>query len=392
MTVASDFGFGDDIDALLNSILTDTVITPPAPKPAQIAEQRAVVQAVKEFAAEQLDPELYADAEMAERAVTPRSNDAFTDSEDTPLDRVPVPVFTDLEIADKIDIRNFATLVTLNTSRWHAKVKDKQASRDAATVAGADQAAFETRKRLLVGADDLLKRIHQCIDVARTAHYQYTLPWSMKGLEDHGKRYGSGRLLPNTLFMEYTTTMAKAKREMDDALDAFEPEYPNLIAKARLKLGTRFDAREYPNPASIRQHFDLSFEFQPIPEGDDFKGLAATQCEALADALNKRTRTMLQNAMAEAWERLNKVIAHAADRLSSPDKMFHYTLVENLRDTVKLLKHLNVTGDQRIESVRIYVEKNLTMHDVADIKKDDKLRKHLGSVAKLALQKMREAV
>ncbi len=394
-----EFGFGADIDALLRGILDDAPI-PTVQKlvvenTLSSAAERGVtqlqaVQAVKQFAAEQMDPELYEDAEVAEAKVTPQSNDEpiFTDSEiDTT--RVPMPVFTTAEIMDRIDIRSFATLVTLQTSRWHAKVKDRQASKDAATTAGADAAAFETRKRLLVGADELLKKIHQSIDVARTAHYQMTLPWSMKGMEDQGKRIG-GRLLPNTLFMEYTTVMAKAKSDMDAALDAFVPAYPGLIKVAQSKLGTRFDPREYPNVSAIRTHFGLSFDFQPIPAGDDFKGLAATQCEALADALNRRTATMLENAMQDAWVRLHEVVSHAAERFSSPDKMFHYTLVEKLRDTVKLLKHLNVTGDKRIEYVRKFVEKNLTMHGVTEIKEDAALRKQLGAAAHHALNMMKE--
>lgn len=388
-SIMKEFGFGDDIDAMLRGILNDE----PAPKPAVITPtpMQEAIAAVKQFAAEQMDPELFEDAEEAEVKVTPQRNieEAFTDSEiDTT--RVPMPVFTGAELADTIDIRSFATLVTLNTSRWHAKVKDRQASKDAATVAGADAGAFETRKRLLIGADDLLKQIHQAIDVARTAHYQFTLPWSMKGVDDHGKRIG-GRLLPNTLFMEYTTVMAKSLNEMNAALDAFVPEYPNLIAKARTKLGTRFNPAEYPNPSGIRSHFGLTFDFQPIPAGDDFKGLAATQCEALADALNRRTAMMLENAMQDAWSRLYEVVQHAAERFSSPDKMFHYTLVEKLRDTVKLLKHLNVTGDKRIEEVRKYVEKNMTMHDVKSIKEDDALRRRLGECAKIALTKMKES-
>src|SRR5690606_31726386 len=69
---------------------------------------------------------------------------------DAPVDTgvaIPLPEFTSDEIADSIDIRNFATLVTLNTARWHAKVKDRKAAKVAADASGADDAAFEARKR-----------------------------------------------------------------------------------------------------------------------------------------------------------------------------------------------------------------------------------------------------
>lgn len=304
--------------------------------------------------------------------------------------QIHIPTFTDDEIADAIDIRNFGTLVTLQTRRWHAKVKDRQASKDAATASGADSEAFDTRKRLLVGADEKLKRIHKAIDQARAKHYDMTLPWSTVAATDEGKRTGA-RLLPNTLFMEYTTAMAHAKQEMKQALADFIPAYPGLVQLAQTKLGSRFNATEYPHSSTIANHFDLSFDFMPIPLGDDFKGLAQAQVDKLSDALKRKSNMMLENAMQDAWVRLREIVEHACERLNKPDGLFHYTMIENLRSQAKLLKHLNITSDQRIEDVRFFIEKNLCMHDVDAIRKDEHLRKQLGKAAKAALEMMEEA-
>jgi hypothetical protein len=304
--------------------------------------------------------------------------------------QVHIPTFTNDEIADAIDLRNFGTLVTLQTRRWHAKVKDKQASRDAATASGADADAFDTHKRLLAGADEKLKRIHKAIDDARAKHYRMTLPWSTVSHEDNSKRTGA-RLLPNTLFMEYTTVMAHALQEMKNAIADFTPAYPALIQIAQTKLGTRFNAAEYPNASAISSYFDLSFDFMPIPMGGDFQGLADAQVERLADTLNRKTRQMLENAMSDAWLRLHETVTHAAERLANPDAMFHYTMVENLKEQAALLKHLNVTNDPRIEHVRTFVEKHLTLYDVKDIRKDENLRKQMAKHAKEAVALMDQA-
>lgn len=310
-------------------------------------------------------------------------------SSTAPTVKITMPTFTTEEIADDLDIRNFGTLVTLQTARWHAKVKDRQAARDAAAASGADVEAFEATKRLLVGADEMLKRIHKCIDTARTRHYQMTLPWSTVSAADTGagKRTG-GRLLPNTLFMEYTTEMATYKSNMDLAIGRFVPAYPALITQAQSRLGTRFDPTEYPNASSIADHFLLSFDFLPVPQGGDFQGLADAQVKRLASSLNKKTSTMLENAMQDAWARLYEIVSHTEAKLSNPDSMFHYTMVEKLRDAARLLKHLNIIKDQRIEDVRAHVEKYLIMHDAKEIRKDDALRRHLAIKAKEALDMM----
>jgi hypothetical protein len=320
-------------------------------------------------------------------SVSDEMSKMFADSVEQSHIKVPVPTFTSADMMQSFDIRNFATLVTLQTNRWHAKVKDRQASKDAAKANSADERAFETRKKLLVGADSMLVAIHKAIDAARIEHYAMTLPWSTTGLDDTGRRTG-GRLLMNTLFFEYTQKMAKYRKEMEDALNAFEPEYPNLIAIAKTKLGKRFDPREYPNPSAIRTHFNLSFDFQPIPKGEDFMGLPKQQLDKLAQHLNNQTQTMLENAMQENWVRMREVIAAMVERLSSPDKRFHSTLVENVREAVRLTAHLNATKDKRIEAVRQYADKHLCQHDAEELRKNPTLRVQVAGHAQSAIDMM----
>lgn len=293
---------------------------------------------------------------------------------------IPMPSFTNDEVMEALDIRNFGMLVSLSTQRWHAKVKDRKAAMDAAGATGADASAFEARKRLLVGADEKLKRVHKAIDAARTDHYRMTLPWSTVGINDQGKRAGR-RLLPNTLFFDYTKTMGKHKQEMQTALGEFINAYPTLIAIAQQKLGGSFSQNDYPPPASIGRYFDLSFDFDPIPTGGDFENVQLAQADKLAAALNKKTRVMLENAMQDAWSRLYEDIQHAVNVLKNPDAMFHYTLVDKLREHASMLSHLNVTKDVRIEAIRKEIESNLCRWDVKEIRNDDALRRRLAEAA-----------
>ncbi len=327
-----------------------------------------------------------------EDPVDPSTNDAgtvFTDTEarTNPIEAVKMPTFTAADFASTMDIRNFATLVTLNTSRWHAKVKDRQAGKDAASVSQADEGAFEVRKRLLIGADTKLKAIHKAIDEARAAHYDMTLPWSTTSMNDAGRRTG-GRLLPNTLFVEYTTIMAKKLKQMTDAVDAFVPDYPSLIEIAKQKLGSRFVASEYPNASSIRQHFTLSFDFQPIPKGEDFGGLPQAQLDMLASKINDNMRLQAEHAMQELWMRLHTVVSRMAERLLNPDNVFQNTLVQNVRDTARLMAHLNVTNDPKIEALRVKVEKQLCQHDAKDLREKPVLRAQVGAHARSIVEEM----
>jgi len=216
-----------------------------------------------------------------------------------------------------------------------------------------------------------------------------TLPWSTVGINDHGKRAGS-RLLPNTLFFEYAQTMGQHKAEMVDALEKFVAAYPTLIAISQQKLGKAFNQNEYPAPAAIEAHFTLEFDFEPIPVGGDYQGLQDAQVEKLADALERKTKLRLENAMQDAWKRLYDDVERAATALSNPDAMFHYTLFDKLSEHASMLQHLNVTGDAEIEAIRKRVKTELTLHDVKDVRKDDALRKRLGEHATAIFDVMKE--
>jgi len=150
----------------------------------------------------------------------------------------------------------------------------------------------------------------------------------------------------------------------------------------------RFDIREYSNASSIKSHFALSFDFQPIPKGDDFKGLPAQQLSKLADMINTKSEQQMENAMQDVWARLYKAVSHMHDRLSTPDRSFHDTMVSNMRDLTALLKHLNVVNNLDIEKIRVYLDKFICPHDAKDLRTKSMLRKQVATHAKNVLDKM----
>jgi len=385
---ADDNILGDFLNELADETVAETLSSrlPPALEPAKSDEIDAVESVLTDLTGdlEQTGPENEAPLQQAEVTETGELTQLCKEqvfAKPVAHTTIPVPTFIDDELFDSIDIRNFATLVTLNMQRWHAKVKDNKAAKDAADKAGASPEAFEARKRLLAGCDSELKAVHKEMDTARTEHYRLTMPWSMVGVNDVGKRAG-GRLMPNTLFLDYTTAMAQCKASMEAKLAIFEAKYPSLIAIAQKKLGTAFNPSEYPNPSSIKAHFNLSFDFHPIPIGEDFKGLQQAQVDQLSAALKRKTRTMLENAMQDVWRTLFETVQHAHAKLSQPSGVFHASLIDKLRDQSELMKHLNIAMDKNIAQVANLISGDLIKFDPKDIRKDAALRKRLADYAK----------
>ena len=283
------------------------------------------------------------------------------------------PTFTEADVAETLDIRNFATMARLRVRKWHARIKDKRVAHDASVANGASDAAFSVYKRLLAGAEDSLKKVHAIIDSARLRHYQLTLPWSTTGVDESGRRDGP-RLLPNTLFMEYVKEMGEAKTSMKASLAAFIQSYPAMMHEARRQLGKSYDETEYPPVSQIEDRFALDFDFQPIPTGVDFKGLPKQQCEALARTLNGNVRKCLENAMRDVWQRLHTAVLAMAERLGDPKKIFHDTLITNLRELVALLAHLNATDSPELERLRARVATDLCAEEPDTLRENMALR------------------
>jgi len=246
---------------------------------------------------------------------------------------------------------------------------------------------YTAYKRLFAGTEDKLKAVNSVLDGARTRHYQMTLPWSTTGLDESGRRDGP-RLLPNTLFMEYITEMGQAKQTMSQRFGELRQAYPQLLQEARRNLGSAFVALDYPSVDDLEQMFALDFEFNPIPEGVDFKGLPAQQAARLAEALDKSKRACMENAMRDVWVRMHDVVFKMVERLNDPKKLFHDTLVTNVRETADLLKHLNAVNDPNIEAIRKRIEEDLCQSEPAQLRENLSKRALVARLARDILDSM----
>jgi hypothetical protein len=297
------------------------------------------------------------------------------------------PTFTAEGIAAELDIRSYATLCRLRVRKWVGRKRDKTAARKAESDHGSVDGTYTAYKKLFAGTEDKLKAVNSVLDSARTRHYQMTLPWSTTGLDDSGRRDGP-RLLANTLFMEYISEMGQAKQTVAAKFSELRAAYPALLVEAQRNLGSAFISAEYPTIDDLEHMFTLDFEFQPVPDGMDFKGLPAQQAQKLADALNKSRQACLENAMKDVWQRLHTVVFKMAERLEDPKKMFHDTLVTNVRETADLIEHLNATSNPNIETIRLKIKADLCRYEPSILRENVTKRSLTADLARNILSDM----
>jgi hypothetical protein len=261
-----------------------------------------------------------------------------------------------------------ALIVNLSLSVWTGRKLDKRVSEEVDQAKSTKTRAGNYHKNLLAGSGKL-EEITKVANAVRTWHYTVTQPWGDNG----------DRVLNMASFMDYKSRLAEYETQFATAVNMFLNEYDTLVAAAAFQLGDLFNREDYPLREQITDKFGFRYAFTPLPMAGDFRidigeeGLREMQTH-YEGVLNTR----LNDAMRDAWDRLHDVLARMSERLGDDDggkrKIFRDSLVENAIEVCGLLRHFNITGDTRLEAMRMQLEDAMRGIDAASLRESDMLR------------------
>jgi len=261
-----------------------------------------------------------------------------------------------------------ALIVNLSLSVWTGRKLDKRVSEEVDQAKSTKTRAGNYHKNLLAGSGKL-EEITKVANAVRTWHYTVTQPWGDNG----------DRVLNMASFMDYKSRLAEYETQFATAVNMFLNEYDTLVAAAAFQLGDLFNREDYPLREQITDKFGFRYAFTPLPMAGDFRidigeeGLREMQTH-YEGVLNTR----LSDAMRDAWDRLHDVLARMSERLGDDDggkrKIFRDSLVENAIEVCGLLRHFNITGDTRLEAMRMQLEDTMRGIDAASLRESDMLR------------------
>lgn len=273
-----------------------------------------------------------------------------------------------------MNIQQAAILATLNISQWTARKYDKKASLQ---VELANNAKDAGRFNKILVAKESLEEISKVATASRSYHYMMTLAW-----DDNGPR-----LLPASLFTQYTTAIGEFKRNFRSAVDRFVRDYPALKTDARTRLGSMYEPTDYPPVEDIRERFAIEVSMDPIANPNDFRiQLNKGYIDELQRDLEERLTDRQKGAVMECWNRVRDVVGRIHERLSDDEAVFRDSLINNARELVGILPGLNFTNDSELEDVRLEVEKILVHPD--RLRQDKDLRSETAEKAAAILAKL----
>ena len=265
-------------------------------------------------------------------------------------------------------IASSAMFAELSIGNWTARKLDRKATKETTSANGASDDAGAFHKKLLSCPE--LEAIQKHIaNTRQNIHYRLTMPWSDLGV----------RLLPTAMFAEYYKEITAAETEFHRLVDAFLQAYTWAQAQAQARLGNLFSSDDYPSVEIVAAKFRFRHSQTPIPDAGDFRLDIGNEAQ---DALRKQYADFyaqqLNNAMGDVWQRTYDALQKMSERLDYADadnkKIFRDSLVDNVREMLGLLSKFNVTGDQRMENMRVRLEDAMLSVSADALRDDDTFR------------------
>lgn len=162
---------------------------------------------------------------------------------------------------------------------------------------------------------------------------------------------GNGQyLIPVSRITEVRGEIDTYLSERASLLDEFEARYPEIIELARERLGSLFDATDYPAFPALRAQYSTTYKFvsntvpeeiqkisQQIYEQEQARILA--ECSAVTGLIQNTLRDRFVDLVNHFSERLGM------DEKTGKPKRFHGSNVEHFEAFIKAFSDMNLTGD-----------------------------------------------
>lgn len=236
-------------------------------------------------------------------------------------------------------LQDSAMLVSLNIAAWSARKHDKKVSEEVESKHGAHDAG---RFNKMLIKKEALEPINKVVSAARSYLYEKTLPWGENG----------ERLLPSSLYLDFSSDMQNFRHEFEQRVYDFGKAYPSAVIDAQQRLGTMYDAEDYPPASEIHERFDFAVSVLPVPSANDFRvNLNTEHVDAIKRDITRQMEGRQREAVKDCYSRVRTVVTAIHGRLKDEKAVFRDSLIGNARDLLQILPALNLTGDADLSKI-----------------------------------------
>jgi hypothetical protein len=212
----------------------------------------------------------------------------------------------------------------------------------------------------------LYEEYEACIWRLRDYMYKETLPWADGGY----------RIVLVTRYPEVMTKIGQLTGQIEAVKAQIIEKWASLMADTKRSLNGLFMSSMMPSVEDFERAHSITVDVDGIPEGKDWRSdlVDPADSEAIREKMEQQNAKKLQAAMGDIWSRVETVVGAALKTLSDPDKSFHSSLINNIKDLCDAIPSLNIADDPKINDCAARMREHLAGLDVKTIKKDLSVR------------------
>jgi hypothetical protein len=209
--------------------------------------------------------------------------------------------------------------------------------------------AFDAEGQFLSAAKRLIDTKHsafRAVTAVRGKIENYwrglTLPFPEPGI----------RLIRLETLEVFAATMADSRRELDDAVANLDRHYTELKQAAARRLGSLFNASDYPE--TLIGLLGVEFDFPSVEPPDYLVQLAPGLYEQERARVAARFEEAVQLAEQAFLEEFTRLVAHLRERVSDEGgegKVFRDSAVNNLSEFFSRFRELNVRSNAQLKEL-----------------------------------------
>ena len=162
------------------------------------------------------------------------------------------------------------------------------------------------------------------------------------------------RLIPHDAVEAFAAQMTDFRVELDDAVANLDRHYGELKQAARDRLGSLFNAADYPE--TLVGLFGVEWGFPSVEPPDYLVGLAPRLYEAERARVAARFEEAVQLAEQAFLDEFARLVGHLAERISGAGedgqpRVFRDSAVGNLHEFFDRFRSLNVRSNDQLDAL-----------------------------------------
>jgi len=159
------------------------------------------------------------------------------------------------------------------------------------------------------------------------------------------------RLLPQNSLGLFANTMAGYRERLQEATRELAAQYDTMKSEAERRLGTLFNASDY--PSTLDGLFDMEWSVVPIEPPQYLVSLNPDVFQAEQARVRERFENAVELAEQAFATELQRLTAHLAERLTGlhdgQPKVFRDSAVQNLTDFFERFRRLNIRSSPELD-------------------------------------------